>query len=161
MADLDERTLELASLESEACVTIRVFKPSTSTSGTLFYVLREGVDRLNVRQTPRPGKTNGCTQCTHDMCGALPATPEHPYPAPLQDCLEVLRNFYKTHQSNLAIARDSADANLVTAFDQRQHQQQERRSDELVLVCGVLDLELESNQSMIEFATGHPYNGIE
>ena len=29
------------------------------------------------------------------------------------------------------------------------------------MVCGVLDLELESNQSMIEFAIGHPYNGIE
>ena len=25
----------------------------------------------------------------------------------------------------------------------------------------MLDLELESNQSMIEFAIGHPYNGIE
>ena len=44
MADLDERTLELALFESEACVTIRVFKPSTSTSGTLFYVLRGGMN---------------------------------------------------------------------------------------------------------------------
>ena len=160
-ADVDERSLELASLESGVSVKVQVFTPSASNRGALLYLHGGGWI------APMSGKHLGWAK---RMAALSERTvyavhyrlaPEHPYPAALQDCIGVLRHVFKTHQNSVTIAGDSAGANLAAACDQWQLQQQARRPDGLVLICGVLDLELERHPSMIEFGIGHPYNGIE
>ncbi|QNI55615.1 alpha/beta hydrolase fold family protein [Synechococcus sp. BIOS-E4-1] len=160
-ADVDERSLKLASLEFGVSVKVQVFTPSTSTCGALLYLHGGGWI------APMSGKHLGWAKRIAALSERTVyavdyrLAPEHPYPAAFQDCIGVLKHVFKTHQNNVAIAGDSAGANLAAACDQWQLQQQARRPDGMVLICGVLDLELERHQSMIEFGIGHPYNGIE
>lgn len=160
-ADVDERSLEVASLESGVSVKVQVFTPSTSPSGALLYLHGGGWI------APMSGKHLGWAK---RMAALSERTvyavhyrlaPEHPHPAALHDCIGVLTHVLRSHPNAVAIAGDSAGANLAAACDQWQLQQQARRPDALVLICGVLDLELERHQSMIEFGVGHPYNGVE
>ena len=88
--------------------------------------------------------------------------PEHPFPDGLEDCIAVLGEVFNSHhQHDVCIAGDSAGANLAAATDQWQRIHQRRRPDRLLLICGVLDLQLEQHRSMQELGVGHPYNGLE
>ena len=154
-------SIDLPSLERLNVVNVSLLVPSNSTEDVVVYLHGGGWI------APMAGKHLGWAKAlAFNSRRSVYAVhyrlaPENPFPAALFDCLGVLEEVFKRHSGNVCIVGDSAGANLAAACDQWRRRREERRTDKILLICGVLDLELEAHRSMIDLGIGHPYNGLE
>ena len=153
---------KVPSLKGEVSVDVDVFTPPYNSSGAIVYLHGGGWI------APMAGKHLGWAKRMAALCKRTVyavhyrLAPEHPFPDGLEDCLAVLEQVFNSDQHHdVCVAGDSAGANLAAAADQWQRIHQRRRPDKLLLICGVLDLQLEQHRSMHELGVGHPYNGLE
>ena len=154
--------LKIPSLNAEVSVDVDVFTPPCHSTGAIVYLHGGGWI------APMAGKHLGWAKRMAALCRRTVyavhyrLAPEHPFPGGLEDCIAVLGQAFHWHQQqDVCLAGDSAGANLAAAADQWQRIHQLRRPDRLLLICGVLDLQLEQHRSMQELGVGHPYNGLE
>ena len=151
----------IPSLNTEVSVDVDILTPPTPSNAAIVYLHGGGWI------APIAGKHLGWAKRMAALCNQTVyvvhyrLAPEHPFPEGLKDCIAVLGEVFNRHPRNVSLAGDSAGANLAAAADQWQRIHQRRRPDRLLLICGVLDLQLEQHRSMQEFGVGHPYNGLE
>ena len=87
--------------------------------------------------------------------------PEHPFPAALLDAAGAVLAVREHHGGPMVAIGDSAGANLAAACHHWLMDVGEQGLQQLTLICGVMDLELERHQSMLTLGIDHPYNSIE
>lgn len=158
---VQEQTIQLPSRDTNVMVDVRLMVPPQATHHAVVYLHGGGWIAPMAGKHLGWAKRLACLSRRSFYAVHYRLAPEHPYPAALHDCLGVLDAVLQRHSGDVCIAGDSAGANLAAACDQWQRRQGERRPDRLLLICGVLDLQLERHRSMLELGVGHPYNGLE
>ena len=155
------QTIQLPSRDTNVMVDVQLMVPPQPTDQAVVYLHGGGWIAPMAGKHLGWAKRLACLSRRSVYAVHYRLAPEHPYPAALQDCLGVLNTVLQRHAGDVCIAGDSAGANLAAACDQWQRHHVERRPDRLLLICGVLDLQLERHRSMLELGVGHPYNGLE
>lgn len=76
--------------------------------------------------------------------------PEHPYPAGLQDCLEVYHWARKASKKKIAIGGDSCGGNLVYAMALTLRDQGQKQPDGILSICPVTDFIVEKYPAFLK-----------
>jgi acetyl esterase len=157
--DVDWRDLDVPTRSGS--VAARLYRPEPDVAPPLFVYFHGGGWELGSvamadRAMRRLALGSGCAVLSVEYR----RTPEHPFPAPLQDCVDATL-WAATHRGGLgagsdflAVGGDSAGANLAAAVTQVVRDESGPRIDHQLLVYPVVTRDFDSD-SYLAYADGH------
>lgn len=160
-AEVEVSEQSLPSLDSGVSVPVTLFTPPQASTKAFLYLHGGGWI------APASGKHLGWAKRIAALSGHTVVAvhyrlaPEERFPCALHDAIGVFRAMKKMFPGEITVGGDSAGANLAAGLWFVCRENHDPLPDKLMLICGVLDLELEKHASMMRLGKDHPYNGLE